>query len=596
MEEADKLILDTLRSLQCDVELEKTDLGQLTTEQIVEGVVLCIHAIDTSSQSRLKTKLPPGMSARFNFGTKLADECRGLGCPGDLGYQTFLYASDKEVRNILIFLIEKLPRQEESISAGPESYLTRLKRSVADKVEKDLKSEETNKAKIRSNEECEPFCSCVICYPPEQSPNIFDSLPRETRNSAFGNTKSRAHKFSLLPSIIDTHAILKTKLDTENAQNQQKETKNHMIKVLKHEFSEAKESEEIKKKELLDNIEKPLMDTYYFTKAQDEKVEDEGKVSEAPKSTAENEMKTKKLLIEQKQEIEKVIENKTAVYKDLRSSLINQNKEIAELQLRKKTVEETLLKADEEMEKHQKILKLLPDGEENLNKLINIVQKSKDRLEGLKEQWKNHKHPMEEEYLQTVESIEKMKVLSEQGQKKQPSILEKFDKVKADIKAKEEQYQKLIKSSQSITEGETRDSYTKRILDILNQIEKLRDGIDSVIADVKTIQKDINMLNGKLERSYFEISMTMKSKMNNKEPYIEQSMRINSQIHQACFNTVETIRRTGAVSRETRDIMEQVKAEESKGLQEKSMQLAEDLQALQRENKELAKQYKKAIA
>ena len=35
---------------------------------------------------------------RFNFGTKLAGECRRLGCPGDLGYQTFLYPSDKEIR------------------------------------------------------------------------------------------------------------------------------------------------------------------------------------------------------------------------------------------------------------------------------------------------------------------------------------------------------------------------------------------------------------------------------------------------------------------------------------------------------------------
>ena len=536
------------------------------------------------------------MSARFNFGTKLAEECRGLGCPGDLGYQTFLYASDKEVRNILIFLIEKLPRQEESVSSGPESFLTRLKKSVADKVEKDLKSGEPSKAKTRTNEECEPFCSCVLCYPPEQSPNIFDALPRETRNSAFGNFKSKTQRYSLLPSIIDTHALLKTNLDTTNDQNQQKETKDNLIKVLKHEFLVAGKSEEIKKEESVEDIGKPLMDTYYFTKVQDRKDEDEAHMPEATKNTAENERKTKKLLVEQKQEMEMVIESKTAIYKDLRSALINHNKEIAELKSRKKKVEETMAKADEEMEKHQKILKLLPDGEENLHTLINIVQKSKDRLEGLKEQWENHKQTMDEEYLQTVEGIGKIKVLAEQGSKRQPSILEKFEKVKADIKAKEEQYQKLIKVAQSITEGETRDSYTKRILDILNQIEKLRDGIDSVIADVKTNQKDINMLNGKLERSYFEINMTMKSKMNNKEPYIEQSMRINSQIHEVCFETVETIRRTGAVSRETRDLVEQVKAEESKGLREKIMQLTGDLQTLQTDNKELAKQYKKAIA
>ena len=37
------------------------------------------------------------MSARFNFGAKLAEEVKDLGFTGDLGYQTFLYPSEKEV-------------------------------------------------------------------------------------------------------------------------------------------------------------------------------------------------------------------------------------------------------------------------------------------------------------------------------------------------------------------------------------------------------------------------------------------------------------------------------------------------------------------
>ena len=37
------------------------------------------------------------MSARFNFGAQLAGEVRKLGFSGDLGYQSFLYPSEKEV-------------------------------------------------------------------------------------------------------------------------------------------------------------------------------------------------------------------------------------------------------------------------------------------------------------------------------------------------------------------------------------------------------------------------------------------------------------------------------------------------------------------
>ena len=82
----------------------------LGPEEVVGGVLLCLHAIDPATRARLPGELPTGhhwlqpaaipvagMSARFNFGAKLATEVRGLGFSGDLGYQTFLYPSEREV-------------------------------------------------------------------------------------------------------------------------------------------------------------------------------------------------------------------------------------------------------------------------------------------------------------------------------------------------------------------------------------------------------------------------------------------------------------------------------------------------------------------
>ena len=51
------------------------------------------------------------------------------------------------------------------------------------------------------------------------------------------------------------------------------------------------------------------------------------------------------------------------------------------------------------------------------------------------------------------------------------------------------------------------------------------------------MQKDINMLNGKLERSFFEICIGMKAKIRNKEPYVEHSMGLL----RLAFPTVVTI-------------------------------------------------------
>jgi hypothetical protein len=46
--------------------------------------------------------------------------------------------------------------------------------------------------------------------------------------------------------------------------------------------------------------------------------------------------------------------------------------------------------------------------------------------------------------------------------------------------------------------------YTRQILDILSNISKQRQDTSKIIEDVKATQKDINLLEGKLYRTYIE--------------------------------------------------------------------------------------------
>ena len=50
---------------------------------------------------------------RYNMGSKCAEHCIALGYANksiQLGYQTFLYGTENELRNVLMFLVEKLPK------------------------------------------------------------------------------------------------------------------------------------------------------------------------------------------------------------------------------------------------------------------------------------------------------------------------------------------------------------------------------------------------------------------------------------------------------------------------------------------------------
>ena len=126
-------------------------MSDFTTEYILESVARCINAIHLfkSSQDDNPPALPfpsnpiapSSMSARYaflwnniaitiishgnyspssnyipfryNMGAKCAEHCLLLGYANkttQLGYQTFLYGTENELRSILMFLVDKLPK------------------------------------------------------------------------------------------------------------------------------------------------------------------------------------------------------------------------------------------------------------------------------------------------------------------------------------------------------------------------------------------------------------------------------------------------------------------------------------------------------
>ena len=53
-----------------------------------------------------------------------------------------------------------------------------------------------------------------------------------------------------------------------------------------------------------------------------------------------------------------------------------------------------------------------------------------------------------------------------------------------------------------MTKDVNRSAYTRRILEIVSNIKKQKVGIDQVLIDTRAIQKDINQLSGKLDRTF----------------------------------------------------------------------------------------------
>lgn len=76
------------------------------------------------------------MSARMKMASTLSDNIKQLGFHGDMSYSTVLYGSELEIRRVLMFLIERIPRDSLKTNVGVEtSYIQSLLKQIDDNIQ-----------------------------------------------------------------------------------------------------------------------------------------------------------------------------------------------------------------------------------------------------------------------------------------------------------------------------------------------------------------------------------------------------------------------------------------------------------------------------
>ncbi|CAJ0599760.1 unnamed protein product [Cylicocyclus nassatus] len=116
MDELDQQIIQVFKEVECS--FWHTDLNSLedlsADDNIdIKSVILfgCLWLISPVSKTTIPSyKLPQNILQRFHTVTYLADAFKENNVRGDFGYQTLLYGSTAELRQIFIAVIEKLPK------------------------------------------------------------------------------------------------------------------------------------------------------------------------------------------------------------------------------------------------------------------------------------------------------------------------------------------------------------------------------------------------------------------------------------------------------------------------------------------------------
>ncbi|KMQ94719.1 coiled-coil domain-containing protein 22-like protein [Lasius niger] len=575
MEEIDNIIIHSLRQIGCDIEESVTNLSGFSTELVVEATVRCLEAIRPGLG--LSTVLPVNMAARFRLGATLAQTCTELGYRGDIGYQTFLYNSEADLRRVFMFLIEKLPKESEKTVNESVSKVVLLEKSVASAISQGLSipwlPHYCHKKGIRNRGRASiPYASVNIEVP---VPNMGDDYKDYYMRYLQPVPDQMQNISCFLPSMISYNA------KALNASS--------MDIMERISWLNSQQSEKIAYSSA-HNIVNELS-----------KFSLENKMQTSADSQVEPEFATHSVLPDQetlknkaKHEVE--IENMKAECENLRVNIEEMQNEIKKLttKLAHATItgqnEEKELKINEEQKKIKaRTYELLQDGPENIKKLECAIEISTNKLINLANQWEKHRVPLIMKYRQ---EREKHSTKANASQKKLDEIKllkEKEKELQEECRNKDQQHSQLVAEIQKLPKEVNRSAYTQRILEIINNVRKQRDEISKVLADTREIQKEINTLTGRLERSFTVVDELIFRDARTNEAS-RKAYKLLATLHSDCNELVSLVEETGATIREIRDLEEQIDSESAKNVGANLERITADLKQMKQETAALTAQ------
>uniref|UniRef100_A0A8C8SW10 Coiled-coil domain-containing protein 22 n=1 Tax=Pelusios castaneus TaxID=367368 RepID=A0A8C8SW10_9SAUR len=622
MEEVDKILIRSLRLSGTQVPEAVQSLREFTTELIVEAVVRCLRVINPPLGASLSHVLPPSMSARFRIGMSLAQACQELGYQGEVGYQTFLYSNELEIRRLLLFLVEKLPRDDAEDVGQPAGKSAVLLRAIAAKIKEQLGTPwvpptcRTPRLQLlQGTSLLTPFQAHPLVLPRDSGPVELQEFFRGFLPLVPAQPPCLG---AVAPSLLERHA---SDLGAQHDWEAEWQSQGLASRLPPKEYVQWKRQR--LRRRLLDQLRQAslshsttgppqpgapdltqllgvlssrgpggaLAKGSRFSHAQrlahgqdlQELVGQMQLAAETLPSSKTSEQETQAL-----QEMEVT---------NLQGELQRLGAEIEAMEGQVKVLELSLSQAEGVLRQRQlalvgreqtlrvksRALELLPQAENNLDKLQLVVEGSAQRLVHLAAQWETRRGPLMEEFRHLRATNRSCQVESTRRLSEMQALHERSRNASAEARRKEELCRQLLAELESLPKDVSRAAYTQRILEIVSNIRKQTEEISKILSDTRALQKEINQLTGKLDRT-FAVTDELVFKDAKRDESVRKAYKYLAALHENCTQLIQTIEDAGAIQREIRDLEEQIESEGAKKTTANLERILSDYRALRQEN------------
>ncbi|XP_054465094.1 coiled-coil domain-containing protein 22 isoform X2 [Anoplopoma fimbria] len=629
MEEVDRILIHALKQVGTELSEETTSVKQFSSELIVEAVVRCIRVIDPGLGSPLPTSLPPGMSARFRVGMSLAQACQDIGYKGEIGYQTFLYSNEPEIRSLLMFLVEKLPRESAEASDQPTGKSVVLQRAIAAAIKAQLVVPwlppncrlplhcETQSPGALHSFHVQPL-SLPHCTK-GQGKNQLKEVKDYQRDILPPVTAQPSHHASVVASILEQHtAELSAAQEWDNEWNSQgllsrltpQEYRSRKLTRLRKRIEEQLRSAALPSaesafvgprsasdlSELLQAFKGSAPSDHILTKGthfthtqkftftqQQAAAVTSPSIPSGHQSESDIQLRQQEEQLSLQQQFQQLCTDVDQLAADMKHMSVTNAQVLNELKQRDLGNSENV----EKMQVKKKTIDLLPDADNNLLELQALVEASAKRVVNLASQWEKHRAPLIDEHRRLKEICSSQDLESSRKLSEIKSLHDRIRVSTEEAKKKEEIYKQLVTELENLPQDASRSAYTQRILEIVSNIKKQKEEITKILSDTKELQKEINSLTGKLDRT-FAVTDELVFKDAKKDESVRKSYKYLAALHENCNQLIQTIEDTGTILREIRDLEEQIETENSSKTVANLERILDDYKAIRQENSALA--------
>lgn len=533
--EGDEIILLALRSLECKIPDDIKTVGELTPEIIVEVLARSLWLI-SEGEIKFSVQLPTNIASRHRICTNVATKVKELGFTGDCGYNQLLYPVEAQTRNLMTWIVQRLPRTDEERAEEVLGANALLNKRVI-----------TSLLAWRQVQWRLPHCATGT-----PMRNIYHRQPVVTVSSkklsdpdirtVFRGTA--AEKVAVEPSIFERHSLERLKdatleidlADLDATEGTANSKAGRINAIVKDAISAARggglESGDLRASQLSMSLQDLIASIGNESSHDGSKLERGTRFTHASEFSQEQRVslgavntsnylnaslaglnaedaaiRRAKLEQEEKERAEELenmdrrIQAKQEKVEALQRQESNASSKIRQLE----SELAALLTEGEQLEKEiiikRKVLEMLPNAAENISKLQGICGANAKRLMQLAQEWETHRRPL-------VEKLRDLKSKKMQRRNRCRQMVEEMKKCREemvgmsqDLKEKQLRAQALSEELTKLPKNINRSIYTHRIMDIIASIGKQNIEINKITSDIRDIQKSINSSTLTLQRA-----------------------------------------------------------------------------------------------